>query len=46
VFWWGNPRKGEHLGNPDINGRIILEWIFEKRGGGINWIDVAKDRDR
>jgi len=23
-FWWGNLREKDHLGDPDINGRIIL----------------------
>jgi len=23
-FWWGNPREGDHLGDPGIDGRIIL----------------------
>ena len=35
--------------NSGIDGRIILKWIFKKwcvRGGGMGWIDVARDRDR
>ena len=24
VFWWGNLMKGDHLENPDVDGRIIL----------------------
>jgi hypothetical protein len=28
--WWGNPRKGDHLEDPDLDGRIILKCIFEK----------------
>jgi hypothetical protein len=27
-FKWGNLRKGDHLENPDVDGRIILKWIF------------------
>ena len=23
-FWWGNLREGDHLGDPGIDGRIIL----------------------
>jgi hypothetical protein len=30
VFWWGNLRKGEHLEDPGVYGRIILRWIFTK----------------
>ena len=28
VFWWGNLRERDHLGDPDVDGRIILRWIF------------------
>jgi hypothetical protein len=27
-FWWGNRRERDHLEDPDIDGRIILRWIF------------------
>ena len=29
-FWWGNPKKRDYLGDPDIDGRIIIIWIFRK----------------
>jgi len=29
-----------------IDGRIILRWIFRKLDRGIDWIDLAQDRDR
>ena len=29
-FWWGNPRVRDHLGDPGVDGRIILRWIFSK----------------
>jgi hypothetical protein len=30
-----------------VDERIILKWIFKKcDGGGMDWIDVAQDRDR
>jgi hypothetical protein len=45
-FWWGDPREGDHLGDPGIDGRIILRQIFRKWYGGINWIELAQDRDR
>ena len=32
------------MGDPDVDGRIILRRIFKKRDvGGVDWIDVAQD---
>jgi hypothetical protein len=27
-FGWGNVKEREYLGDPGIEGRIILRWIF------------------
>jgi len=27
-FWWGNLRERDHLGDPGIDGGIILRWII------------------
>jgi hypothetical protein len=35
-FWWGSLREGYHWGDPGVDGRIILRWIFRKWGGGMN----------
>jgi hypothetical protein len=43
-FWWGNLREGDHWGDPGVDGRIILRWIF--MDGGMDWIELAQDRDR
>jgi hypothetical protein len=32
-FWSGNLRERDHWGNPDVDGRIILRWIFRKWEG-------------
>jgi len=26
--FWGNLRERDHLGDPDVDGRMILRWIF------------------
>jgi len=36
-FWWGNLRKRDHWGDPDLDGRIILRWIFGEWDVGL-WI--------
>jgi hypothetical protein len=29
-FWWGNLRESDHWGDPGLDGKIILRWIFRK----------------
>jgi hypothetical protein len=46
-FWWGNLRERDHLGDPGVDGRIILRWIFRKwdvgvwTGLGCLWIETG-----
>jgi hypothetical protein len=46
--WWDNLKERGHCGDRDVEGRIILRWIFRKLGGGGRggWVEVAQDRDR
>jgi hypothetical protein len=37
-FWWGNLREGDHWGDPGVDRRIILGWIFGKWDVGV-WTD-------
>ena len=47
MFWWGNLRERDYLGDPGIDGRIILRWILRKLDVGLMyWIKLAQDRDR
>jgi hypothetical protein len=34
-FWWGDLREGDHLENPDRDGRIILKFICKKWDGRV-----------
>jgi hypothetical protein len=34
------------LEDPLVDGRMILRWIFRKLDGGIDYTDLAPDRDR
>jgi hypothetical protein len=34
------------MGDPAVDGRIILKWIFKKWDWGMDWIELAPDRDR
>ena len=34
-FWWGNLKERDQLGDPDIDGRIILRRIFRKWNVGV-----------
>jgi len=41
----GKPGGKRALGRPDVGGRI-LRWIFRKWDvGGMDWIELAQDRD-
>jgi hypothetical protein len=35
------------LGDPGVDGRIIIRWIFRKwHVGSKDWVELAQDRDR
>jgi len=43
----GKTEGNNHLEDPGVDGRIILRWIFGKWDvGGMDWIDLAQDKDR
>jgi len=45
-FWCGNLRERDHLGEPGIDEKIILRWIFRIVCGVMDWVELAQDRDR
>jgi hypothetical protein len=34
-FWWGNLSVSGHLGDPGVDGKTILRWIFRKWDVGV-----------
>jgi len=37
-FWWGNLRERDHLGDPGVDGRIILRRVFRT---GSSWLRIG-----
>jgi hypothetical protein len=40
------PEGKRHLEDLGVDGRIILKYIFKKWNEGMDWIDMANDRER
>ena len=44
-FRWGNLRERNHWGDPGVDGRIILRWIFRKFNvwvwTGSSWLRIG-----
>jgi len=44
-FWWGNLRERDYLGDPVVNGRIIIRRIFRKWDAraltGSSWLRIG-----
>jgi hypothetical protein len=45
-FWWGGLKEGDHLEDLNVDGRVILKWIFKMWDDSMDWIGLTQDRDR
>jgi hypothetical protein len=44
-FLMRKPEGSKHLEDPGVNGMIILNWIFKKWNGGMDWSNLVLYRD-
>jgi len=46
-FWWENLRERDHLKDLDVNGKIILKYIFTEWDVGVwivsTWLRIGTD---
>jgi hypothetical protein len=49
-FEWGTLKERKHWGDPGVDGRIILRWIFGKWDVGVGtefgWLRIEKGGER
>jgi len=46
-FWWGNLRERDHWGDPRRRWEDNIKIDLKEVGcGGMDWIELAQDRDR
>jgi len=45
-FWSRKLKKRDHSEDPGVDGKIIFRSIFRQWDEGLNWNDLAQDRDR
>jgi hypothetical protein len=46
IFWWGHLRARAHLEYLDVEGRVILKWVFEKWDRETDWINLSQGKVR
>jgi hypothetical protein len=44
-FLWEDQTEGDRFEDPDVDGRIILQLVFNKWDWGMDWIDLGHNTD-
>jgi hypothetical protein len=45
-YWWEIQKERHHWEDQDVGGWKILKWILDRGWNGMDWIDLAEDRDQ
>jgi hypothetical protein len=45
-FWWESSKERDHLEDQNIDRRMGSEWVLGRLAGGMDWIQLAQDRDQ
>jgi hypothetical protein len=45
-FWWERQKETDHSEDQGVGVRMRSEWILGRLAEGVEWIQLAQDRDR
>jgi hypothetical protein len=45
-FWWESQKERDHLEDQYVGGWTMLKWILGVGWGGMDWTDLAQDREQ
>jgi hypothetical protein len=45
-FWWESTKGKDHWEVRAVDWKMGLKWILGRLAGGVEWIQLAQDRDR
>jgi hypothetical protein len=45
-FWWESQKEWDHWEDLEVGRWIIIKWLTQTVWGGMDWVDLAQDRDQ
>jgi hypothetical protein len=45
-YWWESQKERDHWEDEDVGEWTILKWLREIGWDGVDWMDMAQDRDQ